>query len=103
MNWNHVIFEAYCLFNEENDEMPMCCIYEPGRTGIHCFEYDEENHKHCPYLSLGKARTTIALANENGDVVASKVYQGDDSLIDERLWLNAEREWIEKWREIFKS
>lgn len=99
MNWNHVVFEVYCMFNEENNERPICCICEPERTGIHCFEFDEKSHKHCPYLALGKARSTIVLADENGDVIASKAYNGDDSLIDENLWLNAEREWIKSWKD----
>lgn len=99
MNWNHVVLEAYCLFSEEDKEIPTCCIYEPGRIGIHCFEYDEKIHNHCPFLALGKARSTLLLINETGDVIVSKAYKGDDSLIDENLWLNAERGWIKKWKE----
>lgn len=96
MNWGHIVIEAYCSFNEENISPPNCCKYKPGLVGAYCLGYEEKQHVYCPYLGFCKARSSIILANENGEAVASETFCCDE--INEQKWLATEQKWIKKWK-----
>lgn len=96
MAWNHLVLEGYCLFSKDKEEIPRCCKYEPGILGLHCLDYDEEQHIYCPFFAYGNARTSLVLTGNHGEEVAHKTYSSD--CVDEKEWMKNENLWIEKWK-----
>lgn len=102
MGWKHIAVEGYCLVSlkdGEDLEIPDYCNHEPGNIGLKCFSLVNEEKKVCPYFSFGKARTSLALIGEDGEVVDGKVFWSEGDLANEEVWIKKEKEWIEKWRE----
>ncbi len=105
MTWKHILFEANCIYNFDdniNKAVPNCCKYEPGKIGPFCLSYDKDNHKYCPYLGIGKARSTIAVANTEGEVVNGTCFFQPLN-IDEDKWVKSELKWIDKQIEYIRN
>ena len=98
MGWKHIVLEGYCAFNnEKNLNMPPhCCKLFPENIGLHCLNYDEKEHKFCPYLGYGTAPSTIVLTGNDGEEVSFKVFNSDENLSNEKKWLKQEEKWIEE-------
>lgn len=104
MGWKHIVVEGYCLFQlKSNHEKPKCCKLEPGDIGLHCLDYNEKEHRYCPFFGYGAARASLVLIDKNGEEVLSKVFCSDENVSNERDWLRTESNWINKWKDKMKD
>lgn len=95
MSWKHIVIEGHCfLENQEESDIPKCCIDKPGTVGFHCLEY--ENGKYCPFFTFGKAPATVIVTDENGEDFQCDQFW-DELNQEEKVWLKKEKDWIKKW------
>lgn len=94
MNWNHVVVEGYCLYEDKVFENVACCKTKPGFTSILCLNAEDKNEK-CSYFGCVRARSCVVLTDELGNDVACKTFECNE--IDSAKYEEKEREWIECW------
>lgn len=98
MGWKHIVLEGVCLYNRiGKGVIPHCCEVEPGVVGLYCLDYDEEEHKKCPFFAYSEARSTIVLTGSSGEEIAFSEFSSDDNISDETKWLELEKQWTDNW------
>jgi hypothetical protein len=99
MAWSHIVLEGYCLFEIDDDckeEVPECCINEPGNVGTYCLSFKE--HKHCPYFAFGTARASVVVTDDKGQSVTGTCFFPKNGLsLSNEEWVRKENAWIKKW------
>ena len=63
---------------------------------------EEKINSICPYLIFGKARSTLALTDRNGEVINATIFW-DDLKLSEEEWIMKEEEWIKKSNNILEK
>lgn len=100
MAWKHLVIECYCLNdNNGNQEIPSCCKNGIGNVGNHCLDFDEKRHEYCPYLGFKNVRSTVILTDASGNEISFKEFSDDESISDEKKWLEKEQEWLKNWKD----
>ena len=103
MSWTHIVLEAYCSY-EDNEErvIPKCCSEKPGIVGYHCLQDAISKNSICPYFSFNSAKSTLVLTDKTGKSIEYDSFFGDLDL-SERDWLAQEERWINKWKKEIKK
>lgn len=94
----HIMIEAECIYNLEknkDDNIPKFCKFGIGNINVNCLMNEETINSICPYLIFGKASSTLALTDRNGEVINATTFW-DDLKLSEEEWIMKEEEWIKK-------
>ncbi len=102
MNWSHVLIEGFCLYNEDKEKKnPSCCINGIGKIGFHCLLFNEKKKAICPFFGFQKSKTTIALTNNEGDVIDYNSFESIE--LDEKKWREEEKKWLDQCVNVLKE
>ena len=101
MKLSHLLLEAVCLIENENQALNCRCEGNQ-RLSLQCFCDSDNNLFICEFLGLKKARATIAVTDKKGYVVNANEFSGDFSLSPAEYEIN-EKQWVEKCAEVIEN
>jgi len=104
MGWNNIVIEGHCMYKYENGDNSFlnvpCSNKNPGFICADCICSDA-NDERCKYFGFLKARSCVVLTDHDGNEIDFESYYSDEH--DEELWFKGEKEWSNKWQQIFKN
>lgn len=94
MKSSHLILEAICLAKKKEESTKCICKGEQI-ISINCLCDCNKMFSPCQFIAFSKAKSTIALTNEEGIVINANEFFGGFK-ISEKEYYEKEKRWIEK-------
>lgn len=101
MKLSHLLLEAVCLIENENKALNCRCGGSQCLS-LQCFCDSDNILSVCEFLGLKKARATIAVTDNQGNVVNANEFLGDFSLSPADYEIS-EKQWVEKCAEVIEN